>query len=64
MGFPIVAVTLADVLALAIAIAVQRPLEIRGCPNPADLFIDILAKVGYVEDAITVVEVCISQIFS
>jgi len=64
LGLPIVAVTLADGLSLAIAIAVQRPLEIRVCPNPADLFIDILAEVGYVEDTTPIVEARISQVFS
>jgi hypothetical protein len=64
MCFPVGAIALAYVLILAIAIAVQSPLEIRICPNPTDLFIDILAEVGYVKDAIPVVEARISQVFS
>jgi len=63
LGLPIVAVTLVDVLAPAIA-AVQHTREIRVCPDPADLLINILAKVGYIEDTTPIVEARISQVFS
>jgi hypothetical protein len=32
------------------------------CPDPADLFIDVLAKVGYVKNAIPIVQVRIHQV--
>jgi len=64
MYFAVVAVTLGDVLSMAITVAVQYGREMRGCPDPANLFIDILAKIGYVEDPTPIVEVRISQVFS
>ncbi len=51
-----VGVTIVAATFLPITLAAHRPSEVRVCPDPADLFIDILAKVGYVEDAATIVE--------
>jgi hypothetical protein len=51
LSFPIVAANL-----LRIAIAAQPASDVRVCPDPANLFIDILAKVGYVEDTTAIVE--------
>ncbi len=34
-----------------------------GCPYPAHLFIDVLAKVGYVKNATSIVQTRISQVF-
>ena len=64
MCFPVVAATLDEALRVAIAVAVQRLRDMRVCPDPAHLFVDVLAKVGYVEDATPIVEVSISQVFS
>ena len=56
MRFPVVTMTLADVLPVAIVVAVQS-IHYKGvCPYSAHLFIDVLAKVGYVEDATAIVE--------
>lgn len=63
LWFPVVAGTFVGALPLAIAIAVQRRDEVRVCSNPADLLIDILAQVGYVDDAAPIIEVRISQVF-
>jgi len=49
---------------VAIAVAVQRLRDVRDGPDPAHLFIDELAKVGYVEDTTPIVEAGISQVFS
>ena len=51
MCFPVVAATLDEALRVAITVAVQRLRDMRVCPDPPHLFVDILAKVGYVEDA-------------
>jgi hypothetical protein len=40
-----------DVLAPAVAVAVQRVRDMRVCPDPAHLLIDVLAKVGHIKDA-------------
>jgi hypothetical protein len=46
MYFPVVAVALGDVLPMAIAVQFS---EYKGvCPDPAHLFIEVLAKVRYV----------------
>jgi hypothetical protein len=59
MRFPIVTITLPDVLPVAIVVAVQS-IHCKGvCPYPAHLFIDVLAKVGNVEDATAIVKVCL-----
>jgi hypothetical protein len=58
-----VTITLADVLPVAIIVAVQS-IHCKGVrPYPAHLFIDVLAKVGYVKNATAIVKVCISQVF-
>jgi hypothetical protein len=51
-------------LPAAIAVAVQRVRDMHVCPDSAHLFIDVLAKVGYVEDATPIVKARIKQIFS
>jgi hypothetical protein len=62
MRFPIVTITLADVLPVAIVVAVQS-IRYKGvCPYPAHLFIDVLAKVGYVKNPTSVVQVRINQV--
>ena len=61
MRFPIVTIALADVLPLAI-VAVQS-IHCKGVrPYPAHLFIDVLAQVGYVKNATSIVQVCINQV--
>lgn len=47
-------------LPVAIAVAVQRRRDMGVCPDPAHLFIDVLAKVGYVEDTTPIIESRIS----
>jgi hypothetical protein len=55
MRFAIVTITLADVLPMAIVVAVQS-IRYKGvCPYPAHLFIDVLAKVGYVKNPTSIV---------
>jgi hypothetical protein len=61
MSFPIVTITLEDVLPMAIV--VQSIHYETGCPYPAHLFMDVLAKVGYVKNATPVVQTRISQVF-
>jgi hypothetical protein len=62
MRFPVVTITLADVLvSVAIVVPVQS-IQYKGvCPYPAHLFIDVLAKVGNVEDATSIVQVRVHQ---
>jgi len=55
MRFPIVTVTFEDVLRMAVD-AVQSSHCEAGCPYPAHLFIDVLAKVGYVTNATSIVQ--------
>jgi hypothetical protein len=43
-----VSAAIAEVLPVAIAIAVQFSQYKGACPDPAHLFIEVLAKVGYV----------------
>jgi hypothetical protein len=43
-------------LPVAITVAVQGRRDMGVCPDPAHLFIDVLAKVGYVEDTTPVVK--------
>jgi hypothetical protein len=55
MRFPVVTITLTDVLPVAIVVAVQS-IHCKGvCPYPAHLFIDVLAQVGYVKNATSIV---------
>jgi hypothetical protein len=51
-------------LPAAIAVAEQRVRGMRVRPDAAHLFINVLAKVGYVEDATPIVEARIKQVFS
>ena len=55
MRFPIVTIALADVLPMAIVVAIQSIHHKGVCPYPAHLFIDVLAKVGYVKNATAIV---------
>jgi hypothetical protein len=64
LHFPVVAVALADVLPVAIAVAVQHLGDMCGCSDPGHLFVNVLAKIGYVEDTTPIVEARISQVFS
>ena len=63
MRFPIVTITLEDVLHMTIVVAVQSIHCEAGCPYPAHLFIDVLAKVGYVTNATSIVQTRISHVF-
>jgi hypothetical protein len=54
MSFPIVTITLEDVLPMAIV--VQSIHYETGCPYPAHLFTDVLAKVGYIKNATPIVQ--------
>jgi hypothetical protein len=51
-------------LPVAVTVAVQRTREMRVCPDPAHLLIDVLAKVGYIKDTTPIVQARVSQIFS
>ncbi|MBZ5707520.1 MAG: hypothetical protein LAN63_19420 [Acidobacteriia bacterium] len=62
MRFPVVTITLAGVLPVAIVVAVQATHYKGVCPYPAHLFIDVLAKVGYVKNATSIVQVRINQV--
>ena len=63
VSVPIVAITLPDLLSVAIVVAVQ-PIHCKGgCPYPAHLFIDVLAKVSYVKNATSIVQTRINQVF-
>ena len=62
-ALPIVAITLTDLLSVAIVVAVQPIHCIGGCPYPAHLFIDELAKVGDVKNATSIVQVRIRKVF-
>jgi hypothetical protein len=59
--FPIVTI-LADVLPVAI-VPIQSIHHKGVCSYPSHLFVDVLAKVGYVKNATAIVEVCINQVF-
>jgi hypothetical protein len=48
---------------MAIVVAVQSFHFEARCPYPAHLFVDVLAKVGYVKNAISIVQTRISQVF-
>jgi hypothetical protein len=60
MRFP---VTILGVLSVTIARAVQSVQHKGTCSYPAHLFIDVLAKVGYVKTATSIIQVRINQIF-
>jgi hypothetical protein len=57
LRFTVVTIGLAATLAVAIVVAVQTIQHKGVCPYPAHLFIDVLAKVGNVNDATAIVEV-------
>jgi hypothetical protein len=63
MSFPIVTITLSLEDVLPMAIVVQSIHYETRCPYPAHLFMDVLAKVGYVKNATPVVQTRISQVF-
>ena len=58
----VVTITLADVSPVAIVVAVQSIHYNGVCPYPAHLFRDVLAKVGYVKNATSIVQVRIYQV--
>jgi hypothetical protein len=58
------AFTVDEVLPVAIAVPEQRFRDMRACPDPAHLFIQVLPKVGYIEDTAPIVEAGISQILA
>jgi hypothetical protein len=63
-SFPIVTITLTNVSPVAVVVAIQSIHYKSVCPYPGDLFIDVLAKVGYVKNATPVIQVCIHQVVS
>ena len=64
MRVPIVAITLAEALPVAIVVAVQS-IHYKGvCPYPAHLFIDVLTKISNVKNATSIVQARIHQIIS
>jgi hypothetical protein len=57
LRFTVVTIALAATLPVAIVVAVQSIQHEGICPYSAHLFIDVLAKVGNVNDATAIVEV-------
>jgi hypothetical protein len=64
MCFTVIAGAVDEVLPGATSGPEQRLSDVRGCPDPAHLFIEVLPKVGYVDDAAPIVETYVSQVFS
>jgi hypothetical protein len=62
IGVAVVTITLADVSPVAIVVAVQSIHYNGVCPYPAHLFRDVLAKVGYVKNPTSIVQVRIHQV--
>jgi hypothetical protein len=62
MRFPVVTITLANVLPVAVVVAVQSTHYQGVRPYPGHLFVDVLAKVSYVKNATSVAEMRINQI--
>jgi hypothetical protein len=62
-GSVVVTTVIGSVLAVAIVVAEQIIDHKSGCPYPAHLFIDVLAKVGYVENAASIIQTRIRQVF-
>jgi hypothetical protein len=63
VGFSVMTIFLGYVLPVTVVVAVQS-IQYRGiCSYPAHLFIDVLAKVGYVKNATSIIQVRINQIF-
>ena len=54
-GGVVVTTVIGSVLAVAMVVAEQIIDHKSGCPYPAHLFIDVLAKVGYVENAACII---------
>jgi hypothetical protein len=52
----------ASVVATSVAVQCRRVIGV--CPHPVHLFIEVLAKVGYIEDTTAVSEARICQVFS
>jgi hypothetical protein len=63
-ALPLMADAVDEVLPGAAAGPEQRLRDMRGCPDPAHLFIEVLPKIGYVEDPAPIVETCVSQVLS
>jgi hypothetical protein len=61
--FPVVTIILTDVLPVANLVPVQSIHHKGVCSYPPHLFIDVLAKVGYVKNATAYVQVRIDQVF-
>jgi hypothetical protein len=62
MHFPVVTIPLADVLPVAIIVAVQS-IRYKGVgSDPAHLFIDVLAKVRHVQNAASIVQMRVHQV--
>ena len=61
--FSVVTIILADIFRVAVVVAEQSIRYEGVCPYPAHLFIDVLAKVGYVKYATAIVQVRIYQVF-
>ena len=62
-GGVVVTTVIGSVLAVAIVVAEQIIDHKSGCPYPAHLFIDVPAKVGYVENAASIIQTRIRQVF-
>jgi hypothetical protein len=60
---PIVTIVLADVLPVAFVVPVQSIHHKGVCPYTAHLFVDVLAKVGYVKNATSIIQVRINHVF-
>jgi hypothetical protein len=61
--FAVVTVAVARVLPVTVVGTVQSIQHKGICSYPAHLFIDVLAKVGYVKNATSIIQVRINQIF-
>jgi hypothetical protein len=59
-----VTITSTDGLRVAVIVAVQLGHSKGGCPYPTHHFIHVLAKVGYVKNPTSIVQVRINQVCS
>jgi hypothetical protein len=64
MRFPVVTITVADASPMAVVEAVQFATGEGVCPDQVHLLIDVLAKISYVQDPTSVVQVRIDQVSS
>jgi len=64
LGCPIGTITLANILPVAIAVTVQSIHYKAVCPYSAHEFVDVLAKVRYINNAGSIVQACIQQVCS